>query len=294
MARLTRVADAGARRLLPVPDPGGRRVVLCYHSVDPRPSDLALSPQLFEAHLEWLGAHCEVVSLAELVAAADRSARPRVAITFDDGYADNHTHALPSLAARDMPAAFFLTAGFLERDAEVMGWLAEIWRTPRERLAPLAWSQVEELRAAGMTLGSHTWSHRNLARLEAAEASRELTRSRQVLEERLAEPVSAVAYPWGKPGRHVTPATFALAARAGYALGVFSLPRSVRAADGPLSIPRFGVGAEPVESLAAKVRGAIDWHGAVHERIPAPLARALWHGDVGLRPGAPGLRIGTP
>jgi hypothetical protein len=57
---------------------------------------------------------------------------------------------------------------------------------------------------------------------------------------------------------------------------VFSLPRAVQESDPPLRIPRFGVGSETVESLAGKVSGAIDWHGAVHERMPAFLARALW------------------
>jgi peptidoglycan/xylan/chitin deacetylase (PgdA/CDA1 family) len=199
-----------------------------------------------------------------------------VAVTFDDGYADNYAHALPLLAARGLTATFFLTAGFLERDEAVMAQLARTWRTPVDRLAPLSWEQVEEMRSAGMAFGSHTWSHRNLAELDDAEAERELSRSREVLEARLSAPVSAIAYPWGKLRRHVTERTFRAAARTGYRLGVFSLPRPVRESDPPLRIPRFGVGAEPVESLAGKVGGAIDWHGAVHERMPAFLARRLW------------------
>ena len=102
----------------------------------------------------------------------------------------------------------------------------------------------------------------------------------------LSATVSAVAYPWGKLRRHVTGRTFASAAQAGYRLGAFSLPRAVRGSDPPLAIPRFGVGSEPVESLARKVRGGIDWHGAVHERMPALLARALWPDDPGMRIGA--------
>ncbi len=283
---LKRAAGAGARRLAPPPQQRGRRVVLCYHSVSPSPSYLSLSPELFDAHLAWLQRHCSVVSLDELVAGRHEAPRPRVAITFDDGYADNHTHVLPLLASRDMPATFFLTAGFLERDREVMAQLADTWRTPVERLAPLAWEQVEEMRSAGMGLGSHTWSHRNLARLDDAAAELELVRSRQVLEERLAAPVSAVAYPWGKLRRHVSERTFAAAERAGYRLGVFSLPRAVRASDPPLRIPRFGVGSEPEESLAGKVGGDIDWHGAVHERMPGFAARALWPDDAGDPAGA--------
>jgi peptidoglycan/xylan/chitin deacetylase (PgdA/CDA1 family) len=277
---LTRVAEVGARRVLPTPDPGDRAVVLCYHSVNPSPNYLSLTPGLFDEHLAWLQGHCQVVALDELVSGVLRGGGPYVAITFDDGYADNRVHAMPRLCARGMTATFFVTAGFLERDDEAMTHLAEVWLTPRERLHPLSWSQVRELRDAGMSIGSHTWSHRNLARLSTAEAQEELRRSREVLEDRLREPVRAVAYPWGKLGRHVTGETFAAARRAGYELGVISLPRAVRESDGALRVPRLGVGAEPVERIAAKVAGAIDWHGYVHERMPAPLARRLFAEDA--------------
>ncbi len=273
---LTRVAEVGARRVLAPPHQAGRRVVLCYHSVDPTPSYLSLHPELFDEHLAWLQEHCEVVSLDELVSAAPRHGGPYVAITFDDGYEDNRVHAMPRLARRGMAATFFVTAGFLERDEEVLAHLSEIWLTPRERLRPLSWSDVRELRGAGMSIGSHTWSHRNLARLSGADAQEDLRRAREVLEERLGEPVRAVAYPWGKPGRHVTDETLAAARRAGYELGVISLPRTVRDADDALRIPRFGMGAEPVAQLAAKVAGAIDWHASVHERLPARMASRLF------------------
>jgi peptidoglycan/xylan/chitin deacetylase (PgdA/CDA1 family) len=278
--RLTHAAELGARRVLPAPDPSGRRVVLCYHSVDPSPSYLSLAPDLFDEHLAWLQDHCQVVALDELVAGVRRGGGPYVAITFDDGYEDNRVHAMPRMAARDMTATFFVTAGFLERDDEVMTHLSEVWRTPRERLRPLSWSQVRELRDAGMSIGSHTWSHRNLARLSMGDAEEDLRRAREVLEERLREPVRAVAYPWGKLGRHVTDQAFAAARRAGYELGVISLPRAVRESDGALRVPRLGVGAEPVERLAAKVAGAIDWHGYVHERMPARVARLLFAEDA--------------
>jgi peptidoglycan/xylan/chitin deacetylase (PgdA/CDA1 family) len=278
--RLTRVAEAGARRVLPAPDPSGRRVVLCYHSVDPSPGYLSLGPDLFDEHLAWLQDHCQVVPLDELVARPSRTGGPYVAITFDDGYADNRTHALPLLAARGMTASFFVTAGFLERDDEVMAHLAEVWHTPRERLQPLSWREVRELRDAGMSVGSHTWSHRNLARLSIDAAERDLRRSREVLEERLGEPVHAVAYPWGKLGRHVTAETLTAARRAGFELGLISLPRAVRESDDALRVARLGVGDEPVERLAAKVTGAIDWHAYVHERIPVPVARMLFAEDA--------------
>ncbi len=276
--RLTRVAESGARRVIPRADPAGRRVVLCYHSVNPSPSYLSLDPSLFDAHLAWLEEHCRVVGLEELVAGPGRTGGPYVAITFDDGYADNRAHALPLLAARGMTASFFVAVGFLERDADVMAHLSGVWG---EHMPPLSWGEVRELRAAGMEVGSHTWSHRNLARLPVDEAEHDLRRSREVLEERLGEPVRAIAYPWGKLGRHVTPETFTAARRAGYERGLISLPRAVRDSDDPLRVARLGMGNEPVERLAAKVTGAIDWHASVYEHMPVPVARRLFAEDAG-------------
>jgi peptidoglycan/xylan/chitin deacetylase (PgdA/CDA1 family) len=278
--QLTRVAEVGARRVVPTPDPSCRRVVLCYHSVNPSPSYLSLTPDLFDAHLAWLQDHCRVVGLDELVGDVPRGGGPHVAITFDDGYEDNCVHALPRLAARGLTATFFVTAGFVERDEGVLAHLSEVWLTPRERLRPLSWRQVRELRDAGMSIGSHTWSHRNLARLSMTAAANELRRSREVLEERLRQPVRAVAYPWGSLRRHVSDETFAAARRAGYELGVISLPRAVRESDDALRVPRLGVGADPVERVRAKVSGAIDWHGYVHERMPTRVARLLFAEDA--------------
>jgi peptidoglycan/xylan/chitin deacetylase (PgdA/CDA1 family) len=274
--RLTRAAGSGVTRVLPAPDQADRRVVLCYHSVDPHPSYLGLTPELFDAHLAWLGANCRVLPLDELVAGPQPGGGPYVAITFDDGYADNHAHALPLLRARGMPASFFVAVGFLERDRDVMAHLAEVWRRPSDQLQPLSWEQVAELRGAGMSIGSHTWSHRNLAELPAEAVEADLSRSRAVLERRLAEPVRTIAYPWGKLGRHVNAGTFAAARRAGFELGLISLPRAVSDHDDPMRVARLGVGDDAVDRLAAKVTGAIDWHAYVHERLPAPVARVIF------------------
>ena len=158
----------------------------------------------------------------------------RVSLTFDDGYVDNYEYAFPLLAARGMPAAFFLTAGFLERDEAVMQRLAVIWRTPCAALAPLAWSQVVEMQAAGMTVGSHTWSHPNLSQLPVLVAKHELTRSKDVIEQRTGAAVDTLAYPFGKWGEHVDATTLRLAEVAGYEVGYASSPRAVAAPRRPV------------------------------------------------------------
>jgi peptidoglycan/xylan/chitin deacetylase (PgdA/CDA1 family) len=83
------------------------------------PWRLCVSPANFVAQLEVLAASFRVVTLRELVAArGSDGSRPSVAITFDDGYADNLHAAAPLLARQGLPATFFLTSGMLGSDRE--------------------------------------------------------------------------------------------------------------------------------------------------------------------------------
>lgn len=259
-------------------DPSGRVVVLCYHSIHPSASFASASPELFAAHLEWLTAFCDVVRLHDVPALrreAGRS-RPAVAVTFDDGYADNHTHALPLLEAAGVPATFFLTAGFLAGDPEVVARMAAIRREP---VAALDWAQARELASAGHELGSHTWTHALLSALDSDDVASELVRSRATIEERTGFEVRSFAYPFGKPGRHFRPETARLVAAAGYELAAAVLFRGVRPADSPLALPRFFVARDDVETLAAKVAGRWDWLGIWQERSPRWAARVLSPAD---------------
>jgi peptidoglycan/xylan/chitin deacetylase (PgdA/CDA1 family) len=96
--------------------PRSRRiVVLCYHSVHPSNGFASATPALFERHLAWLEEHCTLVPYASISdrIAGPRDDRPVVAVTFDDGYEDNHTYALPLLLGRGIPATAFITTGLL-------------------------------------------------------------------------------------------------------------------------------------------------------------------------------------
>ena len=89
-------------------------LVLLYHRVterSPDPLALCVRPDHFEAHLAVLAETSPVVPLAEL-AAGDAPAGA-VAISFDDGYADNLHEALPRLRAAGLPATVFAATGHI-------------------------------------------------------------------------------------------------------------------------------------------------------------------------------------
>jgi peptidoglycan/xylan/chitin deacetylase (PgdA/CDA1 family) len=83
--------------------------VLCYHRVrEPTPFDdliMAISPARFRAHVELLSRLGEVVGLDDL--AAPPAGKPRVLITFDDGYRELLDNALPVLAEHGCPSVLY-------------------------------------------------------------------------------------------------------------------------------------------------------------------------------------------
>jgi peptidoglycan/xylan/chitin deacetylase (PgdA/CDA1 family) len=110
----------------------GAAVVLLYHRVfEPEfdPQLLSVSPENFDAQMAYLRRRYAVVSLHELRAALERASVPRraVAVTFDDGYADNFRNARPILDRHRVPATVFVTTGYTGTGREF--WWDELGRT---------------------------------------------------------------------------------------------------------------------------------------------------------------------
>jgi peptidoglycan/xylan/chitin deacetylase (PgdA/CDA1 family) len=116
-------------RLVRTPRP--QPIILMYHRIARAAVDpwgLSVSPDLFEQHLDILRRTRSPVSLGEFVRGLDAGSLPAdaVAITFDDGYADNLFNAKPLLVARNVPATVFLITGYLGRTEEY--WWDELAR----------------------------------------------------------------------------------------------------------------------------------------------------------------------
>jgi peptidoglycan/xylan/chitin deacetylase (PgdA/CDA1 family) len=150
-------------------------LIVMYHRIAPvgvDPWELAVTPEHFSEHLEVLRRVARVVPLAQL--AAERSAGQlidrTVAVTFDDGYADNLLEAKPRLQAADIPATVFVTTG-------PTGTAREFWWDELDRalLLPAALPPDLCLQVNGIerrwTLGDAVrgaWSHEGPARASAA------------------------------------------------------------------------------------------------------------------------------
>jgi peptidoglycan/xylan/chitin deacetylase (PgdA/CDA1 family) len=87
--------------------------ILFYHRIAEGvhdPFTLCVTPARFAAHLDEIGRYGEPSTLAEL---SLPSLRPRIVVTFDDGYADNLINAVPIAEAKGVPITIFVTSGAL-------------------------------------------------------------------------------------------------------------------------------------------------------------------------------------
>lgn len=125
----------------------GRLSILIFHRVLASPDPLLpdeMDRERFRAICEWVRRWFNVLPLD----AACRMLRERtlparaLAITFDDGYADNHDIAAPILRALGLPATFFVATGFLDGGRMWNDTLIEAVRRTRH--------QVLDLEGAGL------------------------------------------------------------------------------------------------------------------------------------------------
>ncbi|MEJ2008419.1 MAG: polysaccharide deacetylase family protein [Acidobacteriota bacterium] len=227
--------------------------------------------------MRWLKEHCEIVRFSRLFESVEAQApnRPAVAITFDDGIADNYECAFPLLEKYAIPATFFLTVGLLEHDKTTVERLRKLWRSSYEDIRPLRWSQVHEMQNAGMEIGAHTFSHPNLAHLDRRSVEIELRLSKEILEQRLGKQMAMMAYPFGIPRVYFRNKTVSVAAEVGYELAAAVLFRPVRPDDSRLAVPRYAVMNDEIETLRDKVFGAWDFLGFWQENVPNWVAKIV-------------------
>jgi peptidoglycan/xylan/chitin deacetylase (PgdA/CDA1 family) len=249
-----------------------RVVVLCYHSVHPSgdfPS--STSPKLFERHMRWLREECDLIPFNRAWDERSRPNRPRpaVAVTFDDGFADNHRYALPTLLRHEIPATFFVTTGLIDRVEDVIQQRS--WRGWRFEGSSLTWGQIIEMQRLGMEIGAHGHRHAVLGRLDDEEVVSDLSMCKQILEERLEASISSIAYPRGRPRRDFSHRTIDLARTVGFENGASVLFRGVRRSDSRMAIARFIITGDSLDILRAKVWGKMDVIGLLQERAPMSL-----------------------
>lgn len=188
--------------------------ILVYHQISEAPPKgapfrgLYVAPSAFARQMAWLkllGYRGLSMSALLPYLRGERSGKV-VGITFDDGYLNNLTHALPVLQRHEFSSTCYAVSHLLGKTNE---WDREIG------IAQVPLMSAAELRlwvAGGQEVGSHTQNHARLLQIDAPTALAEMTQDKAALERLLAAPVHHFCYPYGEyAAQHV-----AMARQAGF------------------------------------------------------------------------------
>lgn len=173
--------------------------ILMYHNVtdEAPPSYRSIRVRDFQAQMKFLKEYCEVISIRDLMNIYPnpredvKTRKPRVLITFDDGFRDNYTNAYPILKSLGLAATVFIVNKFI--------------RTPQNdddsgKREFLSLAEMREMREHGITFCSHTQSHLNLSKLDYARQKWEIQQGAEELYKHFPDPevLEAFAYPFGE------------------------------------------------------------------------------------------------
>jgi peptidoglycan/xylan/chitin deacetylase (PgdA/CDA1 family) len=165
--------------------------VLMYHEIADAaatPSTLAVSPEVFAGQLAYLhdaGFNTVTAGALSAVLADGAGNLPErtVVLTFDDGYGDFYSNALPLLRKHGFTGTVFQTTDWVGKEGEA------------KRM--LNWRELAEAEQSGIEIGAHSCTHPQLDQLQETQLREELYVSKSLLEDNLGLKVPGLAYPYG-------------------------------------------------------------------------------------------------
>jgi len=260
--------------------------ILVYHSVSSDTNKTKLLTDSvclaeFEKQIRFLReGSFKVIPLKDLVYHLEKGEqipRKSVVITFDDGYKNTFSNAYPILEKYKMPATVFLAAGYIGSKG-LFPWLESFRGSSYfDDLSPMNWEEVIELHNSGIEIGSHTFSHKFLPRMNRNEIEEEVLKSQSVITEKIGTIVRSFALPFSFPIKHHSWPTFRRVLlealeKGGYTSCCTMLRGHITLKSYPFFLKRIPVVKyDNLKSFSAKLLGCYTW-----TRIPQYIFQALF------------------
>lgn len=230
--------------------------IVLYHrvaGVKSDPHQLSVSPENFREQIKFLKENFRIVPLVQLVQAVrgKKLKNNTMAITFDDGYADNLYNALPILQEYGVPATMFLTAGCVGQN-KTFFWDEN---TPQEdRGRPMTLDEVKTLSKARIVeIGGHTINHLKLAKIAENKQFNEISEGKRIIEEMVGFLLLSFAYPFGgKDSFNKT--TIELVKKAAFHYACANIHERVTNRSDIYALPRFIVRNWSAEELKKQIK----------------------------------------
>ncbi len=177
-------------------------MILYHHLVSDRPHRFGVATSYFLRQVNYLLRHYRVVSLSEAVRLIREGPVnvPTVAITFDDGYADNYVNLRAVTEETGVPIGYFIATEHISTGKE----FAHDHLFSEHGFAPNTWEQVRFLKDSGYEIGSHTRNHADCGAVDPEFLRAEIVGSGEDLKGQLGS-TSHFSFPFGMP-HNISPA----------------------------------------------------------------------------------------
>jgi len=243
---------------------GGR--VLCFHDIG--------RTDLFRNKMQWLKKNYTILSVEDLITrGGDGNC---VAVTFDDGYAGWHEHAVAVLEALGIPAVFFICSGLVGLEGtQAQHFMRDNMRRTR-KLHFITKPQLRTLAEHPLfQIGSHTVSHIDLGHeWDEQTLQREIAGDRRTLEQWSGCRVKWFAYPFGTPGT-ISHKAMRFIREQGFNAAFSLIPSWWDSGRNPLMVGRDGLDIQDDTSLwRAWLNGRYDSLYAVKSFLTSPFKKS--------------------
>jgi peptidoglycan/xylan/chitin deacetylase (PgdA/CDA1 family) len=139
----------------------------------------------------------------------------KVRASFDDAFR-SAASVFPALERMGVPVQIFVCSRYARNGAPLT--IPELAGDDPEQLATMTWDELRAHAERGVQIGSHGVAHAHLTRLTDDELRRELTESKQQIEDELGRPCPDFAYPYGAHDERVRAAARATGYERAYGL----------------------------------------------------------------------------
>lgn len=242
-----------------------------YHSISTASSSsfrpFTVTPESFAAQLAYL---CEqgyqTLTVTQFIKQKNVLPSKPVILTFDDGFEDFHSAALPLLQRYGCTATLYITTGEIGGTSR---WLASSGEGDR---AMLKWSQIADIHSSGVEIGAHTHTHPALDMIPLEQVCKELTQPKRILEDQLQSEVTSFAYPFGYNSRAVRE----IVREAGYTSACAVRYAMSSSHDNPYALARHIVRRDhDIQQFAAIVAGRPPFFPLVYDRLRSTVWTAV-------------------
>lgn len=202
-----------------------RPTVLCYHAIsDSWDYELAVSRTAFERQIHTiLRRGYKSISARDVTTTQGKFFH----VTFDDAFV-NIRGAVEWLVSMGVSASVYPCTAYADGGHPFVGERLSVLEPELDRRT-MTWSELRELVALGVEIGSHTVSHPRLTQLSDGELSVELRASKEQIEDELQRRCDFLVYPFGDQDARVRAAAHHAGYSAAFAdyqpFDVFAIPR---------------------------------------------------------------------